>query len=518
MFKKIQNYLLLHHPLLWNTKFVPVLAIAIVINMVFFFGGYIYGAIDFNEIIESYRYDESTPVLVVFLGVILSLLTVIGWIVFYVRNNAFKTFYPKNRTLLFKEWLLIFVLCIVSCSYFVSFMYAFELRARHYYNETQLVARLDVISKASVFADGGYERDEDTIIKNHNRKRSEFTYSGKTYKLSSLLNKTMETFSLQGDVKDSLTKRKVRSWLVENRKDSVYNILKKVHIIAGEHKLKSNITPEQWLELVYDYPDFKNNKIVGIDNFSPVYAYDNEQYYAKEEYEVEDYVYGKKIDLSINNRTIREKDTTYTPKYYVPLKQLKTAYGKMSKAYYSPDANLTVLGTLLYFALFLSMLLFSFRVTSARNWLIAGVSGGVMVVATALLTLAISNNRYGRDLIIRNEDLFITFWAIIVSILLVCYGISLQKKHKSISGIIVNVLLWLLPALLPVVYSILHQIAESFNTAVQRNNEYITIEHPIYSWLNNYFALMVFLNLLLVVIYMYFFTISIKRWKGIAEG
>ena len=141
-----------------------------------------------------------------------------------------------------------------------------------------------------------------------------------------------------------------------------------------------------------------------------------------------------------------------------------------------------------------------------------------MVVATALLTLAISNNRYGRDLIIRNEYLFIAFWAIIVSILLVCYGISLQKKHKSISGVIVNVLLWLLPALLPVIYSILHQIAESFNTTIQKNNEYITIEHPLYSWLNNYFALMVFLNLLLVVVYMYFFTISIKRWKGIAEG
>lgn len=518
MFKKAQNYLLLHHPLLWNTKFVPVLAIAIVINVIFFFGGYIYGAIDFNEISESYGYDESAPVLVIFLGVILSLLTVIGWIVFYVRNNAFKTFYPKNRASLFKEWLLIFVLCVVSCSYFVSFMYAFELRARHYYNETQLVTRLDAISKASIFTEGGYERGTDTIVKKIRRKRTEFTYSGKEFKLGSLLNKTMETFTLQGDVKDSLTKRKVRSWLVENRKDSVYKVLTRLYDIADEHQLKSNITPQQWLELVYDYPDFKNEKIVGNNDFSPVYRFEAENNYNGDEYD-NDYNGSEGIiDLSINIRKIYKNDTTYYPRYYVPMSQLKTAYGKMSKAYYNPDANLNVLGTLLYFALFISMLLFSFRVTSVRNWIIAGVSGGVMVVATALLTLAISNNRYGRDLIIRNEYLFIAFWAIIVSVLLGYYGILLQKKHKSISGIIVNVLLWLLPALLPVIYSILHEIAESFNTTIQRNNEYITMEHPLYSWLNKYFGLMVFLNLLLVVVYMYFFTISIKRWKGIAEG
>jgi len=40
MFKKIQQYLLTHYPLLWNIKIVPVLATTLIVNLLFFMSGY----------------------------------------------------------------------------------------------------------------------------------------------------------------------------------------------------------------------------------------------------------------------------------------------------------------------------------------------------------------------------------------------------------------------------------------------------------------------------------------------
>ena len=52
MFKKIQNHLLLKYPLLWNTKFVPMLVIGSVLNIIYFGIGYTNGIIDFSGKID----------------------------------------------------------------------------------------------------------------------------------------------------------------------------------------------------------------------------------------------------------------------------------------------------------------------------------------------------------------------------------------------------------------------------------------------------------------------------------
>ena len=49
MFKDIQKKLLLKYPLLWNTKFVPMIAIGILMHIIFFGLGYIDGTIDFSN-------------------------------------------------------------------------------------------------------------------------------------------------------------------------------------------------------------------------------------------------------------------------------------------------------------------------------------------------------------------------------------------------------------------------------------------------------------------------------------
>ena len=65
MFTKIQKYLLINHPLLWNTKIVPALSFAILFHILFFVIGYVYGNVDFTDE-NYYRSDFSTGVIIFF--------------------------------------------------------------------------------------------------------------------------------------------------------------------------------------------------------------------------------------------------------------------------------------------------------------------------------------------------------------------------------------------------------------------------------------------------------------------
>ena len=58
-------------------------------------------------------------------------------------------------------------------------------------------------------------------------------------------------------------------------------------------------------------------------------------------------------------------------------------------------------------------------------------------------------------------------------------------------------------------------------TSIARRNDqydYMNYESSFAKTLTDYSNIMMYGNLILVVIYMYFLTVSIKKWKGIAEA
>ena len=71
MFKDIQKQLLLKYPLLWNTKFVPMLGIGLLLHLIFFGLGYLDGTIDFSN---KTKFDIS--VFSVLIGILLGIIIV----------------------------------------------------------------------------------------------------------------------------------------------------------------------------------------------------------------------------------------------------------------------------------------------------------------------------------------------------------------------------------------------------------------------------------------------------------
>ena len=219
MFKKIQNYLLLHHPLIWNIKLLPVLLTIIIFHIVFFSIGYVQGELDFNHFEDFYTYDN-IPKVIMFFSVLISILVFIIWLVFYLRNNAFKSFYAIGNSSLYKEWLLILLICTLNCTYIWSFDFGSDCRARSYFDREEADRRNEIIDMASFFTGFDFEpRFDGRTEEFEGTQASTFVFNNKRYSVKSLINKTVST--ARHSATQSGYNQRIRMWLSENRKDSV---------------------------------------------------------------------------------------------------------------------------------------------------------------------------------------------------------------------------------------------------------------------------------------------------------
>src|SRR5215218_10360490 len=134
MIKKINQYLLTHKPILWNTRIVWILAINFILHFFFFISGFL--SISAKYIVgHSSIHSVGGPGLYTF-SVLCSLLLVIVWLIYYLRNNAFKNFYRIGKWYLVKEFLLILTILFTSITYFESYHYGIKLKVRSITSKT----------------------------------------------------------------------------------------------------------------------------------------------------------------------------------------------------------------------------------------------------------------------------------------------------------------------------------------------------------------------------------------------
>lgn len=505
MLKKIQHTLLLRYPLLWNMRIIPVLGIVLLLNIIYFVAGYLSGNIDFSEYNNIYRYDDTETIAVVF-AVFTSILVLTGWLYFYFRNNAFKSFYPIGKNHLFAEWLLCMVICVANFAYSVSFFFGLDTGKKSYFSEAEFSRRIDIISMASVFAQGGMKDDGLYYIiqggREVERRRDYTTFKGKRYPLDSYVNKSHTRFSYQFNLKDSLNDLRVKSWLADGRKDSLVWLMREFEAIARSHKAKSNISPEKWADLVYHPKDFREKTIVGREEMFSDYLDRSTM--------EEDVINQSVIEDTLSNIVKIVGDTRYVyPRNYVPLRQLENGYEQISDTYTNPSASVFACMTFLICGVITSLLIFSFRVTSARSWIVTLISFGSLALVSSILVIVANN-------LLRHFQLtvYFGFWLIIVIGCLIYFYSKTEKKGLGMAAL--NLLLWLLPFVLPV----LHVIAKEILMGARYQNGFIGYEEKscYEMWVDANVVSFILICLAAFIIFMFFFTRSIRRWKGLAEA
>jgi hypothetical protein len=505
MFKKLNQYLLINQPLIWNLKAVPLAGFLLVCHLIFFILGYINGAIDFEKA-EMYGSDYIDG-FIIFFSILICILTLVVWLVYYFKNNGFKSYYPKSKFALFKEWILLLLLSFLLSSFSISYFAAKDLRVRSYFTEQEAELRCEVLALASIFTDGSFEHPGYKTVDSAGYQITvminSFDYRGRSYPLTSLVNKNTQGFQFFDRYEDSLMRKRVRDWLHTGEKDSVYNLLKKFEKIADEHHLKGNISAKQWLDIVYKPPVFDNDTIVADSKGDDLY---DEQYSPDVYYER-----GPQVLDSTNQYVEFRNGKQYTyNRYYVPENELHHSYGRVAESWTSPMVDMDFVTGILCCAFALALLIFAFRITSGRAWLIAVLGLGVISIIFGIISAILSS-----------EYIFLTMLILLFIVLVIYFFVVLTRnKGKGWSDITLNAMLWMLPGFIPALYTCAIEVVKRNTGYYDRGIDYIRELNtsPQVTLLEDNVELMIILNLVFVFLAMILLTVKIQQWKGVAEN
>jgi hypothetical protein len=291
-----------------------------------------------------------------------------------------------------------------------------------------------------------------------------------------------------------LNKKQIRLWLANNQKKKIENLFIDYLEIAKEHNLKSGITATEWVNLVYNYPDFTKYKNIGKEEKSE-YFFDNSQ--NQKEFDSSNYYL-----TTVNN-------TQYiVNKFFVPENQLKFAYEKIVDSYTKPFLDWSSLLIYLYAAIGISLSLFGFRVTSGKSWLIALVSFGVFNIVTGIFSGLIGSGIL---------YLLLTI-ALIIFTFIYLHLIISSKKGKKISAVTNALLINLTPAFFPLIVGLYSAIVTSSSNYYSIDANMRSQEYPVMNFIQKNSLLLISLNLIFVFVVQFYYSKQMKIWRGIAEA
>lgn len=453
MIKNFQKYLLLNHPLLWNIKIVPVLMCTILINLFFFLIGYLSKSISFTRM-DYYYEDTFSSGVIIFASVIASILTFILWLVFYSKNNAFKSFYPKKASSIYLEWILILVIIFSTFSYPLSYLGGSINKMRLYTSRSEMKDAIETLNMVRILiptnkndyfkeypTEDSYQRVQkgklpepydhiDSYMDSISNRNQQVVYEDyPNFAQLSLLNYNLAYDEIYIPRDYDFSPKNiddVKQWLIDNDKDKIQALMNSFLKLAKKHHLETNLDSEQWLKLIYNPSKYP----VGDFNLIDDTAYREDSYYYTG-------------DIKYN--------------YHLPYRELSYAYSSIMNSYMD-DTLETVGYVILCLAIIFSLFVLGFRSTSGKSWLIAFISMGLILFINGLISLCVSGFSY--------RDTPLIFYLIVLIGLFLFEIITVINKNgfrwkKGKSDIFMNHLLIYIPTVPVLIYSLIYVVAES---------------------------------------------------------
>ncbi len=426
MFKKINNYLLTHYPLLWNTQAVWGTLLLLLLHGFYYW----YGYTTFTPY-KNFNRDENIVGIVSF-AIIVSLLLLIVWLITYFRQNALKSIYPVSRWYLLGELLIVMTFSYAGISFMQSYFKGNEAAKMQLFKQEKIAEHINnyylgasfiPINKQDFMMNERMSKALDLFksedeLKAYLKKNPLIYYDAHSpfYKLVdsaeyvySYLNYNFNEFSTYKDLPGIKKVDELRStqhrWLLHHQKDSIANCI--YAAIQSTNEL---------------------NKIV--EKLTDVQVADN--YYAP------------KLDLT-NKQTVDQIAKTVidscfaTPNFTLPnqfigyytinnysINQLVPRKNDFQNSY--------MLVLFMYLSFGLSILIIGFRWTNGRSWLIAFVGIFIWIILIVVATILHREPYEWSDI----NYLWMLFVAISAYLVY-------QQKAKTLAGVLINWSIWLFP-------------------------------------------------------------------------
>lgn len=490
MLKKINQWLLTHWPLIWNTGAVWVLFCAALLHAaVYLLGWNCYtGLQEFNGY-YSYRHRFEG---VMWFSVFAIVLFIILWLIAYFRHNALKSFYPVNRFYLFKEFILVFTICSSVIMIIYSASAGLHHAVEYHTKDFDLKKDAQVLNTAACFLP--YDREDfersqccDSQAVQYRRNDSlAFLHAGKTDSCDlspavyeepeepeEYANYTAPVETIQKKeysylyycrivcFEDDLTQEqyhaKADRWITGEKRDSILQSLKAFNRLVARYRISDTINPEKYtafcfLDSIHSLP------LANIDELS-----------------------------SIND--INEKIQGIT--YYRS----------------RPPMNSIDVIVMLYISLVLSLLIFSFRITRLRTWIMSLVGVLLWVIILSASTMTRDENAFSNGIYVLTVLFGLGAVFLIRSGTLKTLGGMTFTWFMGIQVMTVPLVFWS-------VYSNTFQVRECVDHIMTVTYE----QPPIHDWIMKNWTTIHLGNILLTFALMFFLLIPLAiKWQSNPE-
>lgn len=498
--KRFNNYLLTHYPLLWNTRVVWVLLTNLILHFLFFLGGL--GSVTAKTLKDYYSIGRVGGESLYIFSILCALLVVIVWCIFYLRNNAFKSFYRLSKFYLAKEFAIIFLVILTTISYAQSFEWGVKLRVRSITNEKEFVQETTAVNKGMVYvpvtkADyfllnnctekakrttergtditppelGQYYGGADSLeVKKALAQPNAFSYANYCHKAvayNAYASETAETISARN-----------KGWLSSQQRDSVKQSIEKLFTVLNKYGIDYRLNEDSLVNAVF------KDSLSTLSNFIAT------QHYS--------YQYGEQEN-----------------KYYLTESDVQRVFELVE--YCQPGANTwrdieTAWNVIGYISLFLSVLLLCYRRFSRKVFLISVVGTLVWMILVGLVAAGSHDA----------ESILYFLLILCAAFLLIAFGLLNSRSSKTTTGVLLNWHVYLAPFAVMLVVFIIDSYRS--HTASQYYSSRIDVEafmrqnYPFSTWVVAHEANIFLVNILMVACYVAFvFNGLAKRWHLLPE-
>ena len=562
LIKKIDTHLLEKYPVIWNTKLLWMILVGLVCHILFFVFGLMYFTNPESLQERNVKYDFFDDG-VVFFNVILSILILLIWVIYMFKNNTFKNFYPTKGRHLFYHFVQYIFIVFFNICFFYSFFLGSQTYISSKYDDELVSEQIDTINNAAIFFshnvkkymlnNKSYPAPFDTLYCESNRAlvkdslpKIEFlteTYQFYTTKSDTTSIDNYNRFSdengmrIDSQVLDSIRvnyyKDKVvdvsneiltnkpsfynyndrfydesteynnyryydytdieytkPNWRNSSKNNKItYNFIKDLNKeqlnqlfnnaieIAKTYKIKHNLDAKTWADLVYHPPTFEIKGIIHSSEPS-YYRYD----LSKELTPIERYEY--------------EMDTSY----YFESRELFNVFDNINDIKTHNVFEISI-HLYLWISCAIGAFIFLFRITNLKTLLLSIITAIVLLLFMALINIAYSGP---------NSDFFAMYSFIVLGLVILSIPLLFIKDVKKIiSGIFMNLTIYGFP-------SFLLLILITINEHQRDNCKYF--DTPCHTILDIFDENWSFVILIITLIFIFFYTKIIKRWRALPEA
>lgn len=405
--KKLNKFIIERFPTLWNVRFVYVVPALLLAHLLFFLMGRT--SVDLEGLKEYYRIDEAYfESGAILFGILITVLVFVMWLLFYLRNNPLKKFYPHSSWKLLLEYGMVLLICLLNVSFAISYSAGQRSKADSLLSKEDLeelkTAMRDVAPYTSTYR-GQFDEDQ---------------YCYETYGYNSMKEPALS-------VEEEAAPDSMETAGMHNLKDSLccgdvrysYYYFCNFPYTGNNTELRESITRHQSMLLRKD-----REGIAGIVNrFASL----------QEKYKVTPKMDAQKVLARVFAQPGFEFDDERIEMEamgYEPMERLVSN----QENFLDSGRDFRVLWLIhLYIAMLFSVFIFSFRLTDIRSWLISVVGLGVLGILITVFNVVAG---------IRDEGFAGMYLLVMLGIAVTAFVGSFVKMNKMLYGAFLNAALW----------------------------------------------------------------------------